>query len=263
MSCVVVKLGGHALDDLSPASPVLRALAEDVAEVSERGEGVVLVHGGGPQIGDLLARVGLPGEFHEGLRITSPEAMEFVAMALSWVNIALVAALSRAGLACVGLNGADDRMMIGRSLGEPWDRAATVATVRRELIECQWRGGVVPVVSPVGTDEEGHLLNCNADVVAGAWAGELQAHTLVLLSDVDQLRSVPDDPESALTLVNAARVEELIRSGAARDGMRPKMRAALDALAAGAERVILANGTRPHALRDVLGALIPTTEVVA
>jgi len=91
----------------------------------------------------------------------------------------------------------------------------------------------------------------------------LSANTLVLLSDIDQLRSDPDDALSVLTQVSASRVEEMIISGAARDGMRPKMSAALDALGAGANRVVLANGTRPHAVRDVVHGEIPTTEVVA
>jgi acetylglutamate kinase len=189
--------------------------------------------------------------------------MSYVAMALSSVNIAVVAAMSRWGLPCVGLNGADDSLIMGRSLGDPWDRAATVASINPAVVECLWRAGVVPVVSPVGLDEEGYLLNCNADIVAGALAGAVHADTLVLLSDIDQLRADPDDAGSVLTRVVASQVEEMIRSGAARDGMRPKMTAALDALGAGARRVVLANGTRPHAVREVLGGQIPTTEVVA
>ena len=263
MTRVVVKMGGHALDDLSPSSPVLLALADDLAHLVAAGTDVVVVHGGGPQIADLLARTGLPSEFHEGLRITSAETMTYVAMALSSVNIALVAALSRGGLSCVGLNGADGAMIRGRSLGHPWDRAATVAGVNAEVLEIQWRAGVVPVVSPVGLDAEGELLNCNADIVAGALAGALQADTLVLLSDIDQLRTDPDDPASVVTHVSVAQVESLIASGAARDGMRPKMTAALDALGAGARRVLLANGTLAHAVRDVLSGENRTTEVVA
>lgn len=263
MTRLVVKMGGHALDDLSPSSDVLRALAEDLAHLRDGGTEIVVVHGGGPQIAALLARAGLPSEFHEGLRITTSETMHYVAMALSSVNIAVVAALSRGGLRCVGLTGADDSLIVGRSLGDPWDRAGTVAGVDPTILTTQWRGGVTPVVSPVGLDEAGHLINCNADIAAGALAGALHAETLVLLSDIDQLRADPDDAASALAHVAAARVEEMIHSGAARDGMRPKMTAALDALGAGAQRVLLANGTRPHAVRDVLSGRVPTTEVVA
>ena len=256
-------MGGHALDDLSPSSPILAALAQDLATLSAQGDEIVVVHGGGPQIAELLARVGLPSEFHEGLRITSPEMMTYVAMALASVNIALVAALAHFELACVGLNGADDAMIIGRSMGPPWDRAATVATINPSVIEKQWGAALVPVVSPVGVDEEGHLLNCNADIVAGALCSALHADTLILLSDIDQLRADPNDANSVLTHVSASRVQEMIASGAARDGMRPKMTAALDALSGGAQRVLLANGTRAHAVRDVVNAHTTTTEVVA
>lgn len=263
MTRLLVKMGGHALDDLRPSSPVLRALAQDVTELRERGDEVVVVHGGGPQIADLLARVGLTSEFHEGLRITSPETMNYVAMALASVNTALVAAMSREGLRCVGLSGADAHLIVGTSLGAPWDRAATVASVDTSVIEALWRVGLLPVVCSVGLDDAGELVNCNADVVAGALAGALHADQLVLLSDIDQLRADPDDATSVLAHASAARVREMIASGAARDGMRPKMTAALDALEAGAHRVTLANGTRLHAVRDVVNGQIPTTEVVA
>lgn len=263
MTRLVVKMGGHALDDLSPSSRVLGALAHDLDELTRGGTQVIVVHGGGPQIAELLAGVGLPSEFHEGLRITSAETMSYVAMALASVNVALVAAMAVRGLACVGLSGVDHQMIIGRRLGAPWDRAATVATVNPAVIDVQWRGGLVPVVSPIGLDETGQLVNCNADVVAGALAGAVQAETLILLSDIDQLRADPDDPRSVVAHVSASRVDEMIASGAARDGMRPKMVAALDALGAGAQRVLLANGTRVHAVRDVLRGLIPTTEVLA
>ena len=263
MTRLVVKMGGHALDDLRPTSELLGALAEDLGALVGGGHEVLVVHGGGPQIADLLARVGLPSEFHEGLRITSGETMDYVAMALASVNLALVRALSHAGLTCVGVNGADAGLFTGRSLGAPWDRAATVAAVDPTVVELVWGARMVPVVSPVGVDDEGHLLNCNADIVAGALAGSLRAATLVLLSDVDQLRLDPDDPASVVTHVSASWVREMIQSGAARDGMRPKMTAALDALDAGAQRVVLANGRRAHALRDVFDESVPTTEVVA
>jgi len=260
---LVVKMGGHALDDLSTSSVALRALAEDVVALRSEGAQVVVVHGGGPQIADLLARVGLPSQFHEGLRVTSSETMQYVAMALARVNISLVATLSHHGLACVGLMGVDGGLIRGRSLGAPWDRAGTVSRVDCDIVQTQWNGGFVPVVGSVALDERGELINCNADVVAGAIAGALGATSLVLLSDIDQLRSDPDDAASVLSHVSASRVHEMIASGAARDGMRPKMTAALDALSAGAQRVLLANGTRPHALRDVVHNMIPTTEVLA
>jgi acetylglutamate kinase len=116
---------------------------------------------------------------------------------------------------------------------------------------------------PLAVDDDGGLVNCNADVAAGALAGALDAEVLVLLSDVDQLRRDPMDESTALATVSGDDVREMLASDAVREGMRPKMTAALDALDAGARRVLLANGTRPHALRDALAGNIPTTEVLA
>jgi acetylglutamate kinase len=256
----VVKLGGHALDSLSPTSPVLVALARDVAELESD---ALIVHGGGPQIAALLDSVGQVSVFHEGLRVTDEVTMEFVAMALAQVNVHLVASLGQGGLRCVGLSGVDGAMLRAHAVGAPWGRIATSPKVDPDIVQTLWARDVTPVISPVALDDDGGLLNCNADAAAGALAGALDAEVLVLLSDVDQLRSDPDDSSSTLARVGADDVRELLASGAAREGMRPKMTAALDALDAGARRVLLANGTRPHALRDALAGVIPTTEVFA
>ena len=222
---------------------------------------VVIVHGGGPQIAELLNATGLVSEFHDGLRVTDEVTMEYVAMALARVNLHLVAALVHAGLTCVGLSGVDNGLLRAEAVGEPWGRIGAAPKVDGELIANVWRNGLTPVVSPVALDHHGELVNCNADVAAGALAGALDAELLVLLSDIDQLRSDPVDPASALVAVSGEDVRRLVDTGAAREGMRPKMLAALDALEGGARRVLLANGTREHALRDALKRTIPTTEV--
>lgn len=262
MKRVVVKLGGHVLDSLSPDAGVLVELAQDIARLQSQGVHVVLVHGGGPQIAQLLSRVGVESKFHDGLRITDDETMQYVAMALGHVNLLIVAALNHAGLKCVGLSGADTGLLLSSPLGEPWLRAGAAPQVAPDLITSLWTIGDCPVVSSLALDSEGALLNCNADTAAGALAGALDADALVLLSDIDQLRSDPDDPSSALGEVKVGDATALIASGAARDGMRPKMQAALDALKAGANRVILANGTRAHALCCALDSSVPTTEVI-
>jgi acetylglutamate kinase len=256
----VVKLGGHALDSLAPTSPVLVALASDVAQL--RSDAVV-VHGGGPQIASLLESVGRTSHFHEGLRITDESTMDYVAMALGLVNAHLVAALGQSGLRCVGLSGVDGATLRAHAVGQPWGRIATSPKVDPDIVFALWARNITPVVSPVAVDDDGGLLNCNADAAAGALAGALDADVLVLLSDIDQLRRDPDDASTALARVSADDVRGMLESGAAREGMRPKMSAALDALNAGARRVLLANGTRPHALRDALAGNVATTEVIA
>jgi acetylglutamate kinase len=257
-----VKLGGHALDSLAPSSSVLRDLAHDVAGLRDQNVNVVVVHGGGPQIAELLNQVGLESTFQDGLRITDAETMRCVVMALSDVNLRVVAALNDAGLASVGLCGADAGLLRSKSVGEPFDRVGEAPSVNRAAIDALWSAGYTPVVNPVALDENAEPLNCNADAVAGALAGALAAEVLVLLSDVDQVRENVDDPASARSTVTAAEIESMKRSGAVRDGMNPKVTAALDALEGGAETILLANGTRRHALRDALARSIPTTEVV-
>ncbi len=262
MRRVVVKLGGHALDSLRPTAPVLVDLAHDITELKSRGIDVALVHGGGPQIADLLDTAGLASRFVNGLRITDTVTMMYVAMALQHVNLLITAALSHNGVSSVGIGGGDGSLFTSVSLGEPWLRAGATPTVRTELVSALWASGFSPVISPLAIDAEGELLNCNADTSAGALAGALDADLLVLLSDIDQLRADVDDPSSALAKVSVAEVEKLVETGAIKEGMRPKVAAALDALHAGAARIVIANGKRPHALRDALESHIPTTEVV-
>jgi acetylglutamate kinase len=262
VNCVVVKVGGHALDSLEPSSTVLIDLARDVAQLREHDVNVVVVHGGGPQIAALLESVGLESKFQDGLRITDVETMRYVEMALSGVNIRIVAALNDAGLASVGLCGADAALLRSESVGEPFDRVGLAPVVNRDVIDALWSAGFTPVINPVALDKNAQPLNCNADAAAGALAAELGADVLVLLSDIDQLLENVEDPTSAKSLVTGAEIEAMKYSGAVRDGMNPKLTAALDALHGGAEKILLANGTRSHALRDALANSIPTTEVV-
>jgi len=259
---VVVKVGGHALDSLAADAPTLSGLALDVAGLQGSGTRVVVVHGGGPQIAELLARVGLGEEFRQGLRVTDDATMSVVAMALSLVNLRIVAAFARAGLRAVGVAGPDDGLLTSRALGPSWGRVGEVPVVRASLIEHLWSAGVTPIVAPVAADGDGGLLNVNADTAAGALAAALRADALVMLSDVDQVRSDPDDATTTVARLSSADIREMVESGGARAGMRPKLLAALDALDGGAGSVTLASGTRAHALREVLDGTRPTTVVV-
>ncbi len=263
MSRVVVKLGGHAVRDARVDAPALAQLAQDVCALRAGGDEVVVVHGGGPQIASLLARLGVGERFYEGLRVTDLATLDVVALALGSLNQVITAALNRAGLEAVGLSGADASLLRAAALGGDWGRVGGVPRVDASVVTRAWSVGWTPVVSPLAVDDEGYLVNCNADTVAGALAGALGAATLVLLSDVDQLRTDPDDPRTALSRVRSDEVEAMLASGAARDGMRPKMRAALDALRGGASRVVLADGRREHAVAGAVAGTLPVTEVRA
>ena len=262
MKTVVVKLGGHALDRLDVDAPVLGDLASDVAALRIEGTSVVVVHGGGPQIAALLTSLAMPSSFVEGLRVTDDATMEVVATALSFVNLRIVATLNAVGLRAVGLSGADAGMLHATALGEPWGRAATAPVVDPTLVRDLLHLGYTPVFSSVGLDEHGGLLNCNADTMAGAMAAALETE-LVLLSDVDQVRADPDDESSVIEALTRSEVHAMLENGSAREGMRPKLTAALDALEGGAPRVRLANGRRAHALSQLLSGALAATEVTA
>lgn len=257
----MVKLGGHAVHDARIDAPALAQLAQDVGALRRGGDEVVVVHGGGPQIASLLARLNVREQFHEGLRVTDPATLEVVALALGSLNQVITAALNRAGLEAVGLSGSDASFLRASPLGAAWGRVGGVPRVDASVVTRAWSVGWTPVVSPLAVDADGQLLNCNADTVAGALAGALGAATLVLLSDVAQLRSDPDDPRTTLDHVRSDEVEAMLASGTARDGMRPKMRAALDALRGGAVRVVLADGRRDHAVAGAVAGTVPVTEV--
>ncbi len=263
MNRVVVKIGGHALDDVDGDGSTLQDLAKDVESLSSDATKVVVVHGGGPQIGDLLARLGETSTFLEGLRVTDEAAMSVVAMALSLVNVRIVAAFNQEGVRAVGLSGSDDGLLTATARGAKWGRVGGAPAVHGEVVEGLWSLGMTPVVSSIAVDASGELLNVNADSVAGALAAALDADALYLLSDIDQVRTDPDDPASAVSRLTGAEARSLVESGQARDGMRPKLIAALDALDGGAKSVTLANGTHPHALREVVRGSTASTRVVA
>ena len=156
----MVKIGGHALDSLSPSSALLADLAHDIAQLASDGVEVALVHGGGPQIEELLETARVESRFHEGLRITDTLTMSYVAMALGHVNLLITAAMNHAGLACVGLSGADASLFSSTSLGEPWQRAgaARVQVRRVQALAEQAREQEALLVRGLTADDRARVL---------------------------------------------------------------------------------------------------------
>lgn len=261
MSTYVVKLGGHALDASSDANALVAALASDVAALLQQGDEVLLVHGGGPFIESELRRRGITSRFIEGLRVTTPEVLEAVVTALSVVNATLCARLGVTGLRVVGVNGASESFLRAEAAGGDLGSVGLAPKIDTASLSRLRAAGRVLVVSPIAIDDAGGYLNVNADAVAGALSAATQAERLLLLSDVEQVRTNPDDPATGQASLSAADVQNLLDSQSARDGMRPKLQAVLTALVAGAQRVVLANGARPHVVRDVLVGALPSTEV--
>jgi len=263
MSVVVVKVGGHALEATSDASALLDALASDIRDAQQLGTDVVLVHGGGPQISELLTAIGVKSSFVNGLRVTDGPTLRAVVMGLSMVNATLCAALSARGLSVVGCSGASAGLISAVARQDELGFVGSDVSVEPSYLNELLANGHLPIVAPFGMDQKGQLLNCNADAVAGALAGSLHAQSLLLLSDIDQVRSNAEDASSGIASMTALEAHALLQSGHAKDGMRPKLESCIAALNHGAQRVVIANGSRPHAVRDVLSKKALQTEVVA
>lgn len=263
MSIAVVKLGGHALDASKDASLLLDTLALDIIELRAQGHEVVLVHGGGPQISELLEQTGVVSTFLDGLRVTDGATLRAVVMGLSFVNASLCASLAARSLRVVGCNGTSERLFQAEVASGGLGFVGANIQASPTYIQGLLPQGIVPVVAPFGMTSDGQLLNCNADAAAGALAGALNAETLLLLSDIDQVRRTAADADSAISSMTSSEARSLLASGEAKDGMKPKIDSALTALEHGAQRVVIANGSRPHALRDVWTKQALQTEVVA
>lgn len=263
MTVTVVKLGGHALDATTNAGLLLDALATDLLEMQRDGDVAVLVHGGGPQINELVASLGIETSFVDGLRVTTAEVLRCVVMGLSHVNVQLVAELQRRGVPAVGVHGASNNLLVCAERSNTLGAVGLLPTADSQLLDTLVDSGFVPVVAPFAVDTNGQVVNCNADSAAGAVAAALHADTLLLLSDIDHVRLDPDDASTAVSRLTVALAGEMLSSGAAADGMRPKIESALAAIASGAGRVLIGNGSVPHSVRDVLSHTAPSTEVVA
>jgi acetylglutamate kinase len=241
---VVVKYGGAAMVDEALAD----VWAKDVCLLEHVGLRPLVVHGGGPALTETMARMGLETEFVDGHRRTSAESAEVAEMVLSGrVNKEVVSRLVRAGARAVGLSGTDAgllRVRPHRPGGKDLGFVGEVESVDTPLLSLLLEKGYTPVLSSTATDAAGQTWNINADLVAGAVAGAMAAKKLVFLSDVPGLL-VDGRLRASLTATVGRRV---LDEGDASGGMRPKLEAALHALAAGVERVHLVDGRVPHAL---------------
>ena len=252
---VVVKYGGHAMGEEEMA----RNFARDIVLMEQTAINPVVVHGGGPQIGEMLKRLGIKSEFAAGLRITDAATIEIVEMVLAGsINKQLVGFINEAGGKAVGLTGKDGNMVLARKVnrtvvdpdsniekivdlgfvGEPEKVDTTVLTqiLGREII---------PVLAPVATSAQGGTYNVNADTFAGAIAGALKAKRLLLLTDVP---GVLDKSGSLIKELGADEARRLIADGTISGGMIPKVETCIYALEAGVEGVVILDGKVPHAV---------------
>jgi acetylglutamate kinase len=241
---MVIKYGGGAM----AKGPEEKALAEDIVLMWYVGIKPILVHGGGPQIGDLLKRLGKKSSFIQGMRVTDEETMEVVEMVLNKINKDLVYLINRYGGKAVGLSGKDAQLLRARKLiHEEFDLGLVgeVQEVNVELLEALQKEGFIPVIAPIGVGEDGTPYNINADMVAGAVAGALRAEKLILLTDVP---GISDEEGNLIQSLRSERAEQLIQKGVIQGGMIPKVRCCLEALNLGVSKAHIIDGTLPHAL---------------
>ncbi|MGY6502263.1 MAG: acetylglutamate kinase [Acidimicrobiales bacterium] len=242
---VVVKYGGNAMVD--PA--LARAFAEDVVLMQSVGMQPVVVHGGGPQIGDLMDRLGKKPEFRDGLRVTDAETLDIARMVLvGKVNRDIVASVNVHGPLAVGLSGEDAGLILASARNPDLGFVGDVEAVNPGIILRLLAEGLVPVVSTIGADIAGQAYNINADTVAGAIAVALGAEKIVYLTDVEGLLADVDDPSTLIRRITPDDLQGMLDDGTLTGGMIPKVAACVHAARHGVRSAHMINGTLPHVL---------------
>ncbi len=249
----VVKYGGHAM-----LTPELRsAFCHDIVLLDSVGIKPVVVHGGGPQITELIDKLGLKSRFVRGMRVTDEATMEAAEMVLQRLNKEIAALISRHGGRAVGLSGKDSELMVSRQMrvvakGENGNLeqvdiglVGEIETVNPGVLTTLRDAGFIPVIAPVGVGREGQTYNINADVAAGKIAGALRAEKLILLTDVE---GVQDENAALISVLEASRARHLIASGAIGEGMIPKVECCIDALSAGVQSTHIIDGRVSHSV---------------
>ena len=244
---IVVKYGGSAMVDHELKKNVIR----DVALLKLVGFRPIIVHGGGKEITKWVNKVGLETNFVNGLRVTDKDTMEVAEMVLNKVNKGLVSMMEKVGVKAVGISGKDGSLLkVKKKLsgGKDIGFVGEVKQVNTELLETLLDSGFVPVICPVGSDDECHSYNVNADDAACAVASAMEAAKLAFLTDIEGVYRDPLDKSSLISELTVPEAEELLASGNVGGGMLPKIRNCVDAINAGVSRVHILDGRLPHCL---------------
>ena len=245
---VVVKYGGSAM--INPQ--IKETVMQDIALMRLVGMHPVVVHGGGPEINTFLDKLEIPSHFIHGLRVTDDAAMEIVEMVLAGkVNKAIVTDIERQGVKSVGISGKDGGILKARKIdkdGVDYGCVGEVEEVDPALIQSLIEDGFVPVIAPIGKDNQGRTYNINADYAAVAIAGALKAEKLVFLTDVKGVMRDMQDPNSIMSFLRAEKVPELIADGTISGGMIPKVECCMAAVKKGVNNVHILDGRVEHCL---------------
>lgn len=276
-STFVIKCGGEIARD----EKALDHLAQDIALIFHVGIRPVVVHGGGPQATDLQRRLGQEPNIVQGRRITDDATLEVAKMVFAGqINVDILGALRRHGISAVGVSGVDGDLIhavrrpatemrdakTGEKTQVDWGHVGDITGVNTRLLQKLLDDGYVPVLSSLGSDRAGHVLNINADTVAARVAADMKAAKLLLLTDAPGLLADPDDPLSLVSHITAGRCEEMLKTGAIRGGMVPKIETLVEAVRGGVRRAHILDGKAEHSLlvelftREGTGTMVTTTE---
>ena len=249
-SIIVIKYGGNAMTE----SALKEGFARDVVLLKLIGLHPVIVHGGGPQINEMLEKVGKKGEFVQGMRVTDSETMDIVEMVLGGhVNKEIVSMITTFGGRAVGITGRDNHFIKAEKLlidtpeqnGVDIGQVGTVADIDTRLVEGLVERGCIPVIAPIGVGQNGEAFNINADLVAGKLAEKLQAEKLLMMTNIP---GVLDKEGKLLTTLTPSRIDELIEDGTLYGGMLPKIASAVEAAKSGVKATHIIDGRVPNAL---------------
>ncbi len=251
---VVVKFGGHAMGDAALAD----AFAQDIVYLKQSGVNPIVVHGGGPQIANMLKKLDIKSEFVHGLRVTDKATVEIVEMVLAGaINKEIVSAINRQGGKAVGICGKDANLMIAKKITEMPDPETNVMKpvdigfvgdpleVNPHIVDVISKSDLIPVIAPIGVTRDGQTLNINADSFASALAARMKAKRLLLLTDVE---GVLDKSGKLIQELSVDEARALIRDGTITGGMIPKIEGCIEVVEAGVEAVVIINGRVAHSV---------------
>ena len=242
---IVVKYGGNAMIN----EELKKAVMGDIVLLSLIGIKVVLVHGGGPEISEMLQKIGKRSEFVNGLRVTDAETAEIVQMVLAGkINKSLVNLLQNTGGRAIGLSGAYGHMIEARQLDPALGYVGEITNVDTQLILDVLEKGYIPVISTVGCDSEGNVYNINADTASSRIAGMLRAESLISMTDISGILRDKDDPDSLIPQIQVSDAPTLMRDGIISGGMIPKVECCIEAIRRGVNRVFIIDGRIPHSI---------------
>ena len=242
---VVIKYGGNAMIDEQLKQQVM----EDIVLLWLIGIKVVLVHGGGPEISDLMQKLGKKPEFVDGLRVTDKETVDIVQMVLAGkVNKSLVALLEKKGGNAMGISGMDGKLIQATMKDPKLGYVGSITKVNIQPVADLLEKGYIPVVSTLGYDEEGNIYNINGDTAAAYIAGALGAKRLIMMTDVAGILRDKDDPTSLISNISIPEAQQLYKENIIAGGMIPKVQCCIDAINAGVQKVIIMDGRVPHSI---------------